>query len=59
MKIEFSAEVEVPDGTPLDDAEAWIEFMIGARAGLSGANALIDTDLHSCNVGHVYVREKY
>jgi hypothetical protein len=58
MKIEFTAEVEVPDGTPLDDVEKWIEFMIGARCGLSGDNALIDTDLQSCNVSHVYVRVK-
>jgi hypothetical protein len=32
--------------------------MIGARCGLSGDNALIDTDLQSCNVSHVYVRER-
>lgn len=57
MKINFTAEIEVPDGTPLDDVERWLEFSLGARASLSGTNALAYTDLETVGCSNVYVRE--
>jgi hypothetical protein len=57
MLIEFSAEIEVPDGTPLEDVERWLQFELAERAQLSGTNALASHDLHSVGgCKNVFVR---
>lgn len=48
-------EIEVPDGIPEEDLEAFLRFELGERASLSGDNALADKDLHSLNVSDVWV----
>ena len=57
MKISFSAEMEIPDGTPIDEVDEWLEFELGARASLKGTNALASMDLHSAKVSNVYASE--
>lgn len=55
MKIKFEVVVEVPDDTPLGDAEAWIKYRIGAIREISGSNALMDIPMEG--VTNVYVSE--
>lgn len=40
MQIEITAVVDVPDGTPMDAVEEWIEFEMGSRGGMSAENPL-------------------
>lgn len=56
MKIRFSAEVDVPDGTPLKDVEAWLRFELGEVAQLAGDNAMSHTDLLTVGCRNVDVR---
>ena len=56
MKVKFSAEVELPDGTPLKDIEAWLEFNLGANCSLPCSNPLSPTDLVSIGCKNVDVR---
>lgn len=56
MRVEFTAVVELPDGTPDQDIQAWLEFNLGCRADLSNKNALADTDLISVGCQSVDVR---
>lgn len=56
MRVEFSAEVEVPDGTPTKDVEAWLAFHLGTNGGLPCANPLSDTDLVSVGCTRLNVR---
>lgn len=55
MKVKFSAEVEVPDGIPVDYVEAWLQFNLGATGGLPLSNPLSDTDLTSIGCRSVRV----
>jgi hypothetical protein len=59
MKVEFTAEVEVPDGTPLDDVEKWLAFELGQSSYLNGQNAMVHTDLTTQGVTRLYVREQW
>ena len=56
MKIKFQAEVEVPDGTPIDDVEKWLRFELGETGQLSGSNAMAHTDLMSAGCSRVEAR---
>lgn len=58
MKIQFSAELEVPDGTPIKDVEAWLAFNLGANGGLPCDNALSNTDLVTVGCQNVDVRSR-
>jgi hypothetical protein len=58
MKITFSADVEVPDGTPMNDIEAWLQFNLGATGQLRNENRLADTDLASIGCSAVNVRTR-
>ena len=55
MKYEFRATIEVPDGTPEDDVECFLEFELGLRCELSGKNALANSDIASLNVTNLWV----
>lgn len=57
MKIKFQAEVEVPDGTPIDDVEKWLRFELGETGELSVSNAMAHTDLISSGCRHVEIRQ--
>lgn len=57
MKIQFSANIEVPDGTPIADVERWLEFELGQRCMLEGTNAMSRTDIESVGCTNVYARE--
>lgn len=59
MKVTFSAEVEVPDGTPMKDIENWLRFELGATGQLDGDNALVNSDLASIGSRNVMVRSRY
>ena len=54
MKVKFSAVVEVPDNTPIDDIEKWLSFELG-ESGQLLPNAMSDTDLMSAGCTSVYV----
>ena len=56
MKIKFQAEVEVPDGTPIDEVEKWLRFELGETGQLSGSNAMAHTDLMSAGCRNVEIR---
>ena len=45
MKVEFSAQITVPDGTPEQDILAWLRFELGATCQLAAGNAMSHTDL--------------
>ena len=47
MRVLFSGEIDVPDGTPEKDIEAWLKFEMGETCQLDGKNAMIHTDLMS------------
>lgn len=55
MKIRFSAEIDVPDGTPPSDVEAWLRFELGATHLLHAGNAMSHTDLVSSGCSRVEV----
>lgn len=57
MRVKFTAEIEVPDGTPMADVERWLEFHLGVNGELSGSNALADTDLLSVGCNYVFADE--
>jgi hypothetical protein len=50
MRIEITAVVEVPDGTPMDAVEEWIEFEMGSSAGMSANNPLCGESLACTSV---------
>lgn len=56
MKVKFSAEVEVPDGTPLKDIEEWLSFNLGETSQLMHGNAMSRTDLITVGCRNVDVR---
>lgn len=56
MKVTFSADIDLPDGTPESDIYEWLEFEIGARGRLSASNSLADTDLISVGCKSVQVQ---
>ncbi len=56
VKVKFSAEIEVPDGAPLEDVEAWLRFELGATGQLLAGNAMNHTDLLSVGCKNVDVR---
>lgn len=56
-QVEF--KVDLPDDAPTDEAEAFISFELGERASLRITHeGLKCTDLHSCNVRDVWVRQQ-
>lgn len=55
MRVLFSGEVDVPDGTPEKDVEDWIKFHLGERCQLDGKNAMADTDFMSAGCRNVWV----
>jgi hypothetical protein len=55
MKVKFSAEVKVPDGTPEKDIEAWLCFELGEKGMLPAGNAMSHTDLMSAGCHHVCI----
>lgn len=55
MKVCFSAEVNVPDGTPEADIEAWLRFELGETGQLAGGNAMGHTDLLSAGCKNVSI----
>jgi hypothetical protein len=57
MKVKFSAEIQVPDGTPIDDVEAWLRFELGAVGQLKAGNAMGHTDLASVGCRNVEALE--
>ena len=40
MRVEFTAVVEVPDGTPMDAVEEWVEFELGTKGSMASDNPL-------------------
>ena len=40
MRIEITAVVEVPDGTPMEAVVEWIEFELGSKGSMSADNPL-------------------
>ncbi|WP_157896782.1 hypothetical protein [Acidovorax carolinensis] len=40
MRVEITAIVEVPDGTPIDAIEEWVEFELGTKGAMSSDNPL-------------------
>ena len=59
MKLKFSAQIEVPDGTPMEDIQRWLEFELGANSSLSNTNAMSHTDLMSLGCRRVEVDEDW
>ena len=55
MRVLFSGEVEVPDGTPEKDIEAWLKFEMGETCQLGGKNAMSHTDLMSAGCRNVLI----
>lgn len=55
MKVQFSAVVEVPDGTPESDIENWLRFELGETGQLAGGNAMNHTDLMSAGCRQVSI----
>lgn len=55
MRVLFSGEVEVPDGTPEKDVEQWLKFEMGETCQLDGKNAMSHTDLMSAGCRNVWV----
>ena len=55
MRVLFSGEVEVPDGTPEEDIEAWLKFEMGETSQLDGKNAMNHTDLMSAGCRNVWI----
>jgi hypothetical protein len=56
MKIEFSATIEVPNGTPFDDVEKWIQFELGGTCELKAGNAMSHEDLVSIGCKNIWIR---
>jgi hypothetical protein len=56
MRVTFSADIELPDGTPSDHIQEWMEFELGVRCDLSLDNALADTDMESIGCRYVTVQ---
>lgn len=44
MRVQFSAQVTVPDGTPEDDVLAWLRFNLGCTCMIT-RNAMGGADL--------------
>lgn len=40
MRVEIKAVVEVPDGTPIEAVEEWVEFELGTKGSMSSDNPL-------------------
>lgn len=50
MRVEITAVVEVPDGTPMDAVEEWVEFEMGSNGRMSADNPLAGESLACTNV---------
>lgn len=50
MQIEIRAFVEVPDGTPLEDVQEWVEYHMGSGCSLATENPLANTSLSCASV---------
>ncbi len=57
MKVIFSAEIEVPDGTPIDDVEQWLLFHLGEIASLRLSNPMSRYDLESVMCRNIKVEK--
>lgn len=40
MRVEIKAVIEVPDGTPMEAVEEWVEFELGYNGSMSADNPL-------------------
>ena len=49
MRIEVRAVVEVPDNTPMEAIEEWVQYELGA-GGMAQSNPLADHSLHCISV---------
>ena len=47
MKIRVTFEVDVPDLTPYNDIQAWLEYSLNATGCLKGDNRLINQGLEA------------
>ncbi|WCT26635.1 hypothetical protein [Acidovorax temperans] len=45
MRIEVRAVVEVPDNTPMEAIEEWVQYELGA-GGMAQSNPLAEHSLH-------------
>lgn len=55
MRVKFSAEIEIPDGTPEIDIEAWLKYELGERGQLKAGNAMNYTSLDSVRCENVRI----
>lgn len=54
MKVKFSGEFEVPDGTPYEDIDKWLKFELGEIQMLEADNAMAYTDIMSVGCKNVW-----
>lgn len=58
MQVKFSAVIEVPDNTPIDDIEKWLSYELGETSQLL-PNAMSTTDLMTVGCKSVYVEYSF
>lgn len=51
MRIEVRAVVEVPDNTPMEAIEEWVQYELGA-GGMAQSNPLSDHSLHCLSMNY-------
>jgi hypothetical protein len=55
MKVLFSAEIEIPDGTPEEMIEAWLKYQLGEHCQLLSGNPLADTSVDAIGCTNVWI----